>query len=243
MLNPMKILWPTVCLIAATALCLSAARTSAAADEGFVPLFDGKSLAGWEGNQELWKAREGMIVGKTAGLKVNEFLCTTEKFKDFELRLDVQVVGGKGNSGIQFRSERVANSTEVSGYQADVGDIIGWGALYDESRRNAVLASPDPVAVRADLKKINAPIPVADNPPSPDLAKLTATLKEDGWNSMTIRAVGDHIVIKINDCVAVDYHEQDSKYTVSGIIGLQVHSGPATEVRFRNIQIKKLGGN
>src|SRR5258708_4216168 len=81
-------------------------------EEGFVSLFDGKTLAGWEGDKQLWKVENGMIVGDSAGIKQNEFLATKKSYGDFELRLDFRLRKGVGNSGIQFRSQRVEGSSE-----------------------------------------------------------------------------------------------------------------------------------
>src|SRR5207249_44524 len=91
-------------------------------NEGFIPLFDGKTLAGWEGNLDYWKVRDGMIVGDSPGIKHNEFLCTKAEFGNFELKVTFRILGDETkNSGVQFRSQRVPDNTEVSGYQADIG--------------------------------------------------------------------------------------------------------------------------
>ena len=111
------------------------------------PLFDGESLAGWEtveADARWWKAAEGMIVGGSLAEHVphNTFLSTKERFGNFELSFTIRVRGAEGfiNSGIQIRSERVPNSAEMSGYQVDAGPGW-WGKLYDESRRNRVIAA------------------------------------------------------------------------------------------------------
>jgi 3-keto-disaccharide hydrolase len=89
-------------------------------------LFDGKSLAGWEGDTEkTWKVEDGAIVG--GSLDEVTFKLSGDK--------------AKGNAGIQFRTRRIPKHHEVSGYQADIGQDY-WGALYDESRRNKVLTKP-----------------------------------------------------------------------------------------------------
>src|SRR5262245_59108299 len=133
--------------------------------DGFVSLFDGKSLDGWEGDLKYWKARDGMIVGESPGIKHNEFLCTKQTLDNFELQVTFRIVGDETkNSGIQFRSKRVPDNTEVSGYQADIGDGY-WGCLYDESRRNKVL--------------VQAPVD-----------QLAKVLKKDDWNKYVIRCVG-----------------------------------------------------
>jgi len=182
-------------------------------EKGFVPLFNGKDLSNWEGNFDLWKVKDKMIVGDSPGIKQNEFLATKKSFGDFELRLEFRMKDGKGNSGVQFRSKRLPNSKAIEGYQADLGANF-WGCLYDEHRRRKVL--------------VRAP------------KKLDEVLKKGGWNSYVIRAQGDHIVQKINGLTTVDYREPDDKIARKGIIALQVHSGPKMKIEFRKIRIKVL---
>src|SRR5437763_12237044 len=87
-----------------------------------VPLFDGKTLAGWEGDAKTWRVEDGAIAGGSLDTVVprNEFLCTTKTYGDFELRLRFKLVGdrAKANAGVQVRSKRIPNHHEVSGYQA-----------------------------------------------------------------------------------------------------------------------------
>ena len=197
------------------AACVILPLSIRAADEpGYRPLFNGKDLTGWDGDTMLWKVADNCIVGDSPGIKHNQFLCTKDEYGDFELKLEFRVKDGAGNSGVQFRTKKVPNSTEVSGYQADIGEKY-WGCLYDESRRNKVLVQPP--------------------------ASFEATLKKGDWNEYTIRAEGDHIVLKMNGVTTVDYREPDANIARSGIIALQVHSGGPMKVEFRNIRIKPLG--
>lgn len=182
-------------------------------EKGFVPLFNGKDLTGWEGNKELWSVQDGVLVGKSPGIKRNEFLATTREFGDFELRMEFRMKDGKGNSGVQFRSKRAKGSTAVIGYQADLGNGY-WGSLYDEHRRNKVL-----VAAPKSLLKV---------------------LKKADWNTYVVRAKGNHITLTINGLTTVDYKEPDEKIADSGIIAIQIHSGPAMQIDFRNIRIRPL---
>lgn len=183
-------------------------------EEGFAPLFNGKDLAGWEGDAKLWIVQDGMLVGRSPGIRYNDFLATTKSYDDFCLRLKVRLVENKGNSGIQFRSKRVENSHEVSGYQADVADGW-WGKLYDEARRNKVLAAPRP-------------------------EDLAAALKPGDWNEYEILAVGSKITLRLNGKTMVEYTEQDESIPRSGIIAVQIHSGGPMEVQFRDIRIRDL---
>ncbi len=190
---------------------------SPAADEaGYQSLFDGKSLDGWEGNLKLFHVEDGAVVGGTLSEPIarNEFLCTREEYGDFELRLKFKIVGKGANAGAQFRSRRIPNHHEVKGYQADLGDGW-WGSLYDESRRNKILAKADPTVIERVLKR-------------------------DDWNDYTIRCQGRHIQLWINDVHMVDYTEPDQSIEQTGIIGLQIHAGKPGEAWYKDIRIKKL---
>ena len=189
-------------------------------------LFDGDTLAGWEGNGYWFRIEDDVIVAGRLDEKIphNEFLCTMERFADFDLRLEAKLVSASDkekpslNAGVQFRTKRIPGDTEVSGYQADmgmIGDRSIWGALYDESRRRKFLAEP-----AADLPK--------------DLVKA------DDWNSIRVRCEGPRIQIFINGVQTVDYTETDDAIPRDGIIGLQIHSGPPAEAHYRNIRIRNL---
>jgi hypothetical protein len=190
------------------------AREDSTREGSTVPLFNGHDLTGWEGDTLLWLVENGTIVGRSPGISYNDFLVTTKSFADFVLRLQVQLVDNVGNSGIQFRSERVSGSMEMIGYQADMGAQY-WASLYDESRRRETLAAPDS-------------------------ALLDRLLRLGDWNDYEIHANGPHMQLKLNGETTVDYTEPEPDIALSGRIGLQIHSGPALEVRFRNIEIQEL---
>ena len=184
-----------------------------------LPLFDGKTFDGWEGNLQAFRIEDGAIVGGNLQSKIprNEFLCTTKTFADFELRLGVKLLGGDGaNAGIQFRTTRIPNHHEVVGYQADMG-TGWWGALYDESRRNKVLIGPDQ-------------------------GKMKSVVKAGDWNDYVVRAEGKRIQLSINGVPTVDYTEDDPKIPADGLICVQIHSGPPSEAWYRGIQISSLSG-
>lgn len=186
----------------------------------FLPLFDGKLLRNWEGNGYWFRVEEKAIVAGRLDEKIpnNFFLCTTEKYADFELRLQVKVIGDGVNAGIQVRTTRIDGSDEVSGYQADVGGVgeqSVWGALYDESRRQKMLVEPD----AEQLKRI---------------------VKTDDWNDYVIRCVGPKVEIFLNGEQTVDYTEADPKIAATGVIAVQIHAGPPSEAWYRNLRIKPL---
>lgn len=201
------------------ALCIATLACTAVAEEKgkFVPLFDGSTFQGWEGNQKVFRIENGALVGGNLKEKVarNEFLCTTKEYGDFEMRLKVKLLGDGANGGIQIRSQRVPNHHEVSGYQADMAGGGYWGCLYDESRRNKILAKP-----------------------SPELQKKI--VKADDWNDYVIRCEGPRIQLWLNGSQTVDYKEADTTIPQRGIIAVQIHGGPPTEAWYKDISIREL---
>ena len=189
-------------------------------DDQAVRLFDGTTLSGWEGNEQWFRVEDESIVAGSLSESIphNEFLCTEKEYADFDLRWEAKLVGAGNNAGVQFRSQRVPDSTEVSGYQADIGqawDRPVWGAIYDESRRNKMLAEPDP--------------------------KLTRKIVKSGqWNEMRVVCRGPRIQVFVNGQQTVDYTETNDEIPGSGIIGLQIHSGKPTEAWYRNLRIREL---
>ncbi len=183
-------------------------------------LFDGKTFSGWEGDTaKTWRIVNGEIVGGSLSEMVphNEFLCTTESYSDFVLKLKFKLEGDEGfvNAGVQFRSRRIADPPyEVSGYQADIGHRL-TGALYDESRRNTFLAGYDSMAAPRGMS--------------------------GQWNDYEIRAVGNQISIFVNGEETVNYYEQDPDIPQDGLIGLQIHGGGKALVSYKDIAIERIG--
>jgi hypothetical protein len=201
-------------------IALLSASSAAANEPAFQSLFDGQTLAGWEGNEQMFRVRDGAIVAGSLAEKIphNEFLASKEEFGDFELRLKARLVGAGKNAGVQFRSQRVPDHFEMIGYQCDMGtmrDQSIWGTLYDESRRRKFLAEPDQ-------------------------AKLKAALKEGQFNDLTIRCEGPRIQIWVNDIQTVDYTEPDDAIPRRGRLGLQIHGGEPAEASYQDIRIKRL---
>jgi len=187
-----------------------------------VAIFDGKTLDGWESpTPKLWKVNNGIITGGDGTTKIphNDFLCTKKSYQNFTLRLMIRLTGdpatGLINSGIQIRSQRVPKKKEASGYQCDYGDPTWWGAIYDEARRNKLIA-------RSDMEK------------------LDPVIKRGDWNEYVIRAEGPRIRTFINGVQGVDYKEADPKIAMDGIIGIQIHSGGNAKVEVKDITIEEL---
>jgi hypothetical protein len=200
-------------------LALGLAGASGQRLSGHVPLFDGRTFAGWEGNTATtWRIERRALAGDSLGapLPYHEYLCTTRTFANFDLRVKVKLVGDSAaNGGVTFRARRLADPpNEVSGYQADMGETY-WGGLYDQSRRNRFLAQPD----AAEVAKI---------------------LKPNDWNQYRIRCEGPRIRLWLNDVQTVDYTETDESIARSGTIGLQIHGGTRAVAAYKKITIRVL---
>ncbi|HWQ52770.1 MAG TPA: DUF1080 domain-containing protein [Bryobacteraceae bacterium] len=213
-----------------------AAGLAAAAAPGFVPLFNGKSLDGWEvcNGKASYRVEKGEIVGTTAEGSPNSFLCTKKEYGDFVLEFETKTDPAL-NSGVQIRSHRYPAETivqtfdgkqtsprkqpagRVYGYQVEIADEKSGasGGIYDEARRGWVhnIAS-DPVASKA--------------------------FRDNQWNKYRVEARGDRIRTWINGVPCADLVDS---MDLTGFVALQVHAykGPQTEVRWRNVRIQDLG--
>jgi hypothetical protein len=218
------------------ALAFSFVPAQAADNDGFKALFDGKSLAGWEGNDKFWSVKDGAITGQTTAdnpTQGNTFLIYKGgELKDFELRLKFKIVGG--NSGIQYRSIDKGNHV-VNGYQADIdsGDTY-IGILYEEGGRGILAQRGEKVAIGADGKK-------QVTGKTGESKEIAAAVKKEDWNEYVVIAKGNHLVQKINGHTTVEVTDGESgKAKASGILALQLHAGPPMTVQFKDIEIKEL---
>lgn len=173
----------------------------------------------WEGLPQYWKIdpQNRTIAGhaeKDPGF--NTFFCSKRQYGDFELSFEVELKGGKGNSGVQIRSRLLDGPKEkgkyiVAGPQADIGQQY-WGSLYGERFGGMMKQSP------------------AD--------KVKKLVKQDGFNEYRIRVVGKRVTITINGETFLD--EEFEKLPPEGIIAFQIHAGGPMTVTFRNIRFQEL---
>jgi hypothetical protein len=183
-------------------------------DKGSSVFFNGKNLDGWEGLDTPWSVKDGAIVGNSFpdGAKFNTFLCSKSKYKDFVLSFQVRLKDGKGNSGVQIRSEVFdTKKFAVKGPQADIADGL-WGNLWGEESGGMMK--------EADKEVVNK------------------VLKKTDFNDYYIKCVGKHVTIKINGATTVD--DDFPKMPDEGIIAWQIHAGEPMEVTFKNIKFNEL---
>jgi len=217
-------------------LCLALPLT--AQEDGFTPLFNGKDLTGWKkvGGQGEYKVEGTDIVGTGLKVKDNTFLRTEKTYKDFDFRFEMKFDTLQGNSGMMFRGlQKDGGTGRVYGYQCehDNGKARAWHAgLYDEARRGWLVPFR-----KGDGKNDTEEAKAAQKAFTEQGQKIT---KWDDWNEIRIVCKGKHIQIWLNGEVRVDYTDEGAEFTPEGFFGLQVHSGGACNVRWRNLMVKEL---
>lgn len=203
-------------------------------------LFNGKDLKGWGGNLELWSVKDGVIHGETTKekpIKGNTFLVWTNGLvDDFELHLKFRIVNG--NSGIQYRSKILdTNNWVVGGYQADfeAGKTYS-GILYEERGKRGIMAARgEKVVWGADGKK------QVVGKTTMTSEELQESIKKEDWNDYEVIVKGNHFIHKINGNPTVEVTDEDEKnFAKSGVLALQIHTGPPMVVEFKDIHLKKL---
>ena len=207
-------------VLVAWAMSLHAVRE--AEENGFVPLFDGKTLDGWEqkGGKAKYTVEDGCIVGTSVPNTSNSFLCTKKHYSDFILELEFKVDPGL-NSGVQVRSNSLKEyrNGQVHGYQVEIDPSSrAWtGGIYDEGRRGWLFTLKDNEAARK-------------------------AFKPNDWNKLRVECRGERIKTWVNGVPAADLTDS---MTRSGFIALQVHGVGSRQdplsVRWRNIRLKDLG--
>jgi hypothetical protein len=214
------------------------------AESGFESIFNGKDLAGWEGNPKLWSVKDGAITGQTTAENPapgNTFLVWTNgTVGDFELRCSFRLVPGDSqgfaNSGIQYRSKLFeAKNWVVGGYQADMeAGPTYTGILYEERLRGLMAERGQKVVwTKEGKKEVVGSVGNA--------AEIQAAIKQGDWNDYVIIAKGNHLQQFINGKQTVEVTDEDeAKRALSGILALQLHAGPPMMVQFKNIRIKRL---
>lgn len=196
-------------------------------------IFDGSSMAGWEGNPELWRVEEGSLTGETHAdkpIQNNTFLVWKEGVVgDFELHLEYRIQGG--NSGIQYRSKLLdAEKWIVGGYQADIDANQRYTGINYEERGRGILAD------RGQIMRLMAEGDKRLVGTCGDSQALADLVKQGEWNRYRIVAKGNLLQHYINDILMSEVlDEQTNQSTQEGILAFQLHQGPAMKVQFKNI--------
>ncbi|MEO6005220.1 MAG: DUF1080 domain-containing protein [Opitutus sp.] len=217
-----------------------AAPRSADDATGFVSIFDGQALTGWDGDSKFWRAENGAIVGESTAenpVTRNTFLIWRGgTLKDFELKTEFRMSGT--NSGIQFRSREIPEVGQwvLGGYQADMdaGNTYTGGMAEERGRHNSMVRRGEMIRV-TDNDEYKLLGVVAD----PD--EIARSFVLNGWNTYHIIAKGNLIIQILNGRVSVIMIDEAEKArAMEGVLGLQMHVGPPFKIEFRNLLYRKL---
>ncbi len=245
-------------LISATTFsCDNQTKKEQSDDEGFVPVFDGKTLDGWQGDSTYWRVEDGSLVGEITPstiLKRNTFVIWQEGSpENFELKLEYRI-SERGNSGINYRSEEVEGVPfALRGYQFDLDGTNRYTGQNYEERGRTTLAYRGQIVVLNELEDslLNQPLSafiennvwtkseVTGSLGSTD--ELNVNIKSGDWNMCHLVVNGNRMKHYVNGVLMSDVTDHDSKNRkLNGLIGVQVHVGPPMKVEFRNIRLKIL---
>ncbi len=183
--------------------------------DGFVPLFNGKDLAGWDGLPNMWQVQGDAIVGKmTAEWNKHTFLCSTKSYTDFEIRFQAKLLNGVGNSGFQVRSKIIVPADfVVAGPQIEI-DAFKFGGIYGERTSGKFLKQVE----EAEVKRVFNP---------------------NALNDYIVRCVGKRMTLIVNGTTFAD--EEFPEIDDSGIIAFQLHGKmKVEELTIKNAMVKDL---
>ena len=214
--------------------------------DGFVPIFDGKSLIvegddqrSWIGqDQSFWSVEDGAICGtisKEHSPTANQYLVWQGgKLTDFELKLKFRLLCEKEkhtNGGFQFRS-RLLPDGDVAGYQVDVEFGHPWQArLYDEYGRHTLAYQGARTSFGPNGRYSNEKLENADQ---------IKPIALEVWNDFHLRAVGSKLTLTINgEPIAEVVDDDPVQNDLAGILALQLHTGPQMKAQFKDILLKK----
>jgi len=212
--------------------------------DGFMTLFNGRDLSGWNYNPNVWFVTNGVLTGRVpseAGGMLHYLAWAGGVVDDFELRMKFRI-GGHANSGVPLRA-RWAQQRWFPGYQAEIHDqrsgllVIagagrerplcreGWRTVAREENGADVLESLEPMA---DAEKIG---------------EARNAVVQSEWCDFGVVARGTHFMIRLNGVTVVDTSdEHPTKSARRGMLGLEYmhRQGVADFVEFRDIRLKRL---
>jgi len=223
----------TVIVAISLSFVLTPVARTAETEEGFVPIFNGRDLTGWEGKPGWWTVEDGAITAQSTPEKPckkhNYLMWRGGKPADFELRFSYRIVGG--NSGVQIRS-RERPGWDIEGYQADLeAGPTYTGALYEVYGRVLMAKRGEQATFDPDGTRHVVSLGDAD--------ELQKHIKPNDWNEYHIIARGNTITLAINGKVmSRTIDNQKDKAAREGVIALQMHPGPPMKVQFKNLRLK-----
>lgn len=210
--------------------------------QGFVNIFNGQNLSGWDSDQRFWSVKDGIIVGQVdPGVRVEEHSYLIWKggnVKDFELHAMFR--WSSGNSGIDYRAEKILKNKEgrelkwsIEGYQADISETKGWMcSLYNWNKQGV---RPGQFVVVDEGQTFAKHIDTVAN-----WEDLREVYKPDQWNEIVIVARGTHVMQRLNGYLTTELIDNGLLSRKQGLLGMQIHYGTGpSKFEFKDICIKQ----
>ncbi len=206
---------------------------------GFTSLFNGRDLAGWEGDPRVWSVRAGAVTGETTEqvrVSENNFLVWKDEVEDFELRLRFKLEGG--NSGIYYHARKrppgEKRGEALVGTQADLSADGRWtGVIMEYTLREILVERGEKVLISTNgQRQVVGSVGGA--------TELLNRVKPGQWNDYRLQAKGGKVALEINGVTMSELDDRDPKRLIRGWLGLQVHTGPPMCVQFKDIYLKRL---
>ncbi|WP_187357716.1 3-keto-disaccharide hydrolase [Cyclobacterium plantarum] len=223
-------------------------------NDGFVQIFDGSTLNGWDGDPTYWRVEDGALIGEITEettLERNHFIIWQGgQPADFEFKAEFKITEA-GNSGVNYRSDLVEGLDHaLKGYQADIDGKNNYTGQNYEERKRTTLAyigqktKINPQEKEGDLRanvERNAWLGLEVTEELGDREEMRKVVKSNDWNEIHIIAKGNRLQHYINGTLMSDVTDEDpANRTMKGYLGMQVHVGPPMQVEYRNIFLKEL---
>ena len=220
---------------------------------GWLSMFDGATLKGWDGSPDVWRVENGAIIGESSPDKpagTTYIIWHGGEPKNFELKAEIKLEGSNANSGIQYRSARVAPAQiqggptpnpkfakwNLKGYQADFDFANRYsGQLYEQGTPRGIIAWRGQVVRAEQGKKPRLLSTLGDSD------ALKEYIKVGDWNQMHVIARGNMLLHMLNGhAMAIFIDDDPTMAATQGVIGLQIEGGGNVKISFRNLWMKNL---
>jgi hypothetical protein len=221
----------------------------AVATSNIPAIFDGKTLKGWTGEQDVWSVKDGVLTGavtdNTISDKVTYLIYEADpELTDFELHYKFKITGGMRNSsGVQFRSKIIETDghQDVNGYQQDLGGLPGLTGGFVDSGMSAgnsnTKAAPGERAVYNE-EGAREPSGLAKSG-----VELTPLVKDGQWNDAVLVVQGKQFVSMINGETFAELINDHPAGAKSGVLAFQLSRRRVVTAEFKDIKLRKLGAS
>jgi hypothetical protein len=226
---------------------------------GYTEMFDGTTLAGWDGNPDVWKVADGAIVGQrpippdgapATGFRQTFLVWQGGEPADFELKLEIKLEGEGADSGIQYRSYIAPMNPgragapppdpreakwNVAGLQFDFNFADTYPGQVAEGGGRGIIAFRGQVVHTEEGKNPRIVAMLGDR------QELGGYFKTADWNQVDLIAHGDTMIQMINGHVmSILIDDDPTKARAKGIIGLQCAGPAGSKISFRNLRIRMI---